>query len=148
MPAESSRSVIILEDWQPVIPELRDLLTAAGHQVQVLPNLIELAGKRIHRDLPRFLIVNAPSLLIGRGWDAVLDRVTALLVVSDTAGAAFLEEARGLRFDGLIEPPVSDTKLALAIDIAERNGRASRRLRFELRRLDGLSRRRAARAAR
>ena len=148
MPAESSRSVIVLEDWQPVIPELRDLLTAAGHEVQVLPNLIELAGKRIRRDLPRLLIVNAPSLLIGRGWDAVLDRVTALLVVPDTAGAAFFEEARGLRFDGLIEPPVSDAKLALAIDIAERNGRASRRLRFELRRLDGLSRRRAAQAAR
>jgi AmiR/NasT family two-component response regulator len=119
-----------------------------GHRVEVLPNVLEIVRKRVLRDHPDLIVVNASTLLIGepRAWRRVLGGETAALVVAPTGAPGwFFEQARTLGFAGLVEEPLSREKLALAIDLTLRNQRVARRLRSEIRRLEGMRERLEAR---
>jgi AmiR/NasT family two-component response regulator len=146
-PKLTSRTFVI-EDWRPVSAELQVELGHLGHRVDVLPNVLEIVRKRVLRDHPDLIVVNASTLVIGEhsAWRRLLGGETAALVVAPSGAPGwFFEQARALGFAGLIEAPLSREKLALAVDLALRNQRVARRLRSEIRRLEGMRQRLEAR---
>jgi AmiR/NasT family two-component response regulator len=146
MPRQSQIPLaFVIEDWQPVAPGLGVLLSGLGLDVEVLPNILELVRKRIRRDRPALVFVNATSLVIGDHgqWRQLLaGETTSLVMVPPTATASFFQGARTLGFAGMCDPPLSPEKLKLAVDLAHQNRRAARRLRREIHRLQLLQERR------
>jgi AmiR/NasT family two-component response regulator len=143
-----SPRTFVIEDWRPVSERLEELLGQMGHRVEVLPNVLELVRKRVLRDRPDLIVVNASTLLIGEHapWRRLLGGETAAVVVAPTGASGwFFEQARTLGVSGLVEEPLSREKLALAIDLALRNQRVARRLRSEIRRLEAMRARLEAR---
>ncbi len=142
MTAHTDRPVaFVVEDWRPVARKLSEMLEVTGYQAITLPNVFELVARRVERDRPDVLFVNAQSLVIGdlRAWRAMLGSMTATVIVMPAdPSAEYLRNARDLRADGILEGPPSVGRLALALDIALRNRRAARRLRREVGRLRAL----------
>jgi len=142
--------VFLIEDWRPVAPDLATTFESLGHETVVLPNILELVLKRVRRDRPWLMAVNASSLLMGeaRRWRALLGGpIAGLLVVPSAAPPAFYESARFYRFDALLDAPVSAAKLELALDIVGRTHAAARRLRLQVERLTQLQQSRYGSAA-
>ena len=124
-PAETPRTVLIVDDDDPLREALRDLMVEEGFRPLVASNGAE-ALEIIHREGPPLLILLDLMMPVMDGWQfqAALEKSPELLdvpviIISDHVQSRVIAGARGARF--FVRKPVAVPELLAYVDRCRAN---------------------------